>query len=377
MSPVPTTPTRRRRPVKVAIGVAVTALTAAGIVALSAPSATATATEWLDPTFGTSGLTTVPGEGSFGSFVSDPDAAGRVFLVSGTTDFGSEPDFIFSDALRIRRVLPSGALDASFGAPQFASGSSADNTFVEFNQIFPHPDGSVTLLYFPQGGGHFFLKQYTNAGQLDASFGNGGVYDLSFPGTDSAFVSAAIQRPGGGYLLRVATNSSIPTPATHYYVVGVTAQGALDPTWAPGAATPGILEPLDQAFWNYVLLARSGGGYAISGEASWFDGASHSAPALIGLTETGELDPAWAVGSPAGAGVLPLDGGGEGGLSPDQVFRDGSSMVVTGTVFDTSGPLSPATNASCGSRRPVRPTGRSALVVRSTSPTRSSAARSL
>ena len=82
--------------------------------------------------------------------------------------------------LRIRRVLPSGALDASFGAPQFASGSCADNTFVEFNQIFPHPDGSVTLLYFPQGGGHFFLKQYTNAGQLDASFGNGGVYDLSF-----------------------------------------------------------------------------------------------------------------------------------------------------------------------------------------------------
>ena len=302
---------------KVAIGVAVTALTAAGIVALSAPSATATATEWLDPTYGTAGLTTVPGEGLFQSNISDPDAAGRIFLVSGTVDSGTEPDFIFSNALRVRRVLASGALDPGFGAPLFASGTSADNTYVEFSQIFPHADGSVTLVYFPQGGGHIFFKQYTNTGQLDASFGSGGVYELSFAGVDSASVNAGIQRPGGGYLLRVGTNSFSPSFESHYYVVAVTAQGALDTTWAPEAATPGILEPPYQASSQYVLLARSGGGYAISGAASWFDGTSHNASALIGLTETGAVDPTWAAGSPVQAGVLPLGGG-------DEAIRPGS-----------------------------------------------------
>ena len=330
MSPAPTIPNRRRRSVKVVIGLAVTALAAAGVVA-SAPVASATAVEYLDPTFGTSGLTTVPGEGQFGTYTSDPDASGRVYLVTGTIDFGTEPDFFASNALHIRRVLPSGAIDSGFGAPLVASGSQADNTYVEFGQIFPHPDGSVTVLYFPDGGGSVFLKQYTNTGQLDASFGTGGVSELAFAGADSRDVKSAIQRPGGGYLLRAAITSFSPTFVTHFYVVGVTAQGALDTSWAPTAAIPGIMEPPDPDNFGRVLLARSGGGYVISGQASWFDGGVHNAPALVALTETGTLDTAWAAGSPAGAGVLPLEGG-----SLDGVVRDGSSLVVTSEVFGPS-----------------------------------------
>ena len=317
----------------------VTALTAAGIVGLSQPSATATAVEWLDPTFGTSGLTTVPGEG-FQWYTSEPDPAGRTYLVSGTFDPGTEPDFIFSNALRVRRVLPNGAIDPDFGAPLFASGSSADHTYVEFRKIFPHPDGSVTLVYGTQGGTDIFLKQYTTTGEPDATFGSGGVAVVSFPGSDSTGVSEAIQRPGGGYLLRVRSSTFTPSFVTHYYVAGVTAQGTLDTTWAPGAATPGILEPphQNQSNWDYVLLARPGGGYAISGQANWFDGASHSAPALIGLTETGALDPAWAAGSPVEPGVLPIDGGGSS-FGAAQAVLDGSSMVVSGSISDMGGPV--------------------------------------
>src|SRR5262249_22486916 len=55
VSPPPPPPPARRRRLKAPIGMPVTALMAAGIVALSAPSAPATAVEYLDPTFGTSG----------------------------------------------------------------------------------------------------------------------------------------------------------------------------------------------------------------------------------------------------------------------------------------------------------------------------------
>src|SRR5262249_8158921 len=87
---------------------------AAGLlVAGPAPNAAADASQWLDPTFGSSGSTVINGEYTEQFLYdgdADPDSDGRFYIVTESYDGTG-----MNETVRLRRILSNGAIDPVFG----------------------------------------------------------------------------------------------------------------------------------------------------------------------------------------------------------------------------------------------------------------------
>ena len=284
------------------------------LLVVPGPAAVATVVEWLDPTFGSGGATVVPDEG-LGSTMSEPDALGRIYVAtkraSGLDDFW-----------RLRRVLPDGSVDPTFSVAEMSAGGSPESENYWIMSVAADVGGTVTVMATTATGVTFY--RFTGTGAPDPAYGTNGV--LEVPITPEHFFANVVVRPGGGYL----AYSSVRAPDTddnRYVVVAVTDAGALDPSWAPTAPTPGKLElptvsgtPGD---W-LVLVARPGGGYVGSThERGPTVSPDDNRQFLVGLTEAGGLDLTWAASGPT-PGVLETE------FQVGELRPDGPSVLALG-----------------------------------------------
>jgi len=125
----------------------------------------------LDPTFGDKGIATLPGEPASG-FMASVLQDGRVVT---TGQVGDSP----TPKLQIARLLPTGALDTSYGQDGLVTSPFG----YAFHWIVD-PDGTVTLegkplSFFPATGSsapaQTQLVRFTPAGAADGTFGTGGI----------------------------------------------------------------------------------------------------------------------------------------------------------------------------------------------------------
>jgi uncharacterized delta-60 repeat protein len=197
----------------------------------------------LDPTFGTGGI--VMQNGLFESQNVMPLTAieqpgGDIVVILGINNI------VATEAFGLARFNSSGKLDPTFGTKGVTM-VGFTNFINEPNSVAVQPDGDIVVVGFSEttsGGFNFAMARFTPNGQLDDTFGNGGLVTVQPPGIQpSASVVMAqpngqiieggsvigINRntPGGTVLGRFNSDGSLDTTfGTNGFAVATTAVGA-------------------------------------------------------------------------------------------------------------------------------------------------------
>jgi uncharacterized delta-60 repeat protein len=172
----------------------------------------------LDPTFDEDGIAVLPLEEAQAVHVLGDGSV----LVSGTTQAGGG-----NQDLAVVRVDNDGAVDATFGG----GGTAVTLVHGEFPPMFVAGDGTIAIAH--ASGGELAVVRITAEGVLDASFGSNGAASVAgaFDCCNTADSGVAIQ--GDGQIVAAAG-------AQGFVVARWTAGGELDQTFGSGgvAFTP-------------------------------------------------------------------------------------------------------------------------------------------
>jgi uncharacterized delta-60 repeat protein len=185
----------------------------------------------LDPSFGTGGEVTYrPPRDDFAPRGVAAQADGKV-LVVGTTDLSASgtQDFV------VLRLDAAGRPDPSFGSNGRAQTSFGGDAFA--TRVFVQPDGHIVVTGSVTGASSqpslingFAAARYTAAGALDASFGDGG--KLVAPAPFTATGAAAVQADGA--LVAALRDQTTAGANLVTDLVRFTAAGQLDATFGKG-----------------------------------------------------------------------------------------------------------------------------------------------
>jgi uncharacterized delta-60 repeat protein len=124
----------------------------------------------LDTSFGTGGVVNVAGYGLFGLAIQSNGS-----IVTVGTELGS---------FQVVRVLSNGGLDPSFGSGGFTTSIVVGGLYggqgtPDSGSLALQPNGDIVVV---EGSGNpSLMVRYTASGQLDSSFGSGGLVNLRYP----------------------------------------------------------------------------------------------------------------------------------------------------------------------------------------------------
>jgi uncharacterized delta-60 repeat protein len=197
----------------------------------------------LDPTFGTGGI--VMQNGLFESQNVMPLTAieqpgGDIVVILGINNI------IATEAFGLVRFTSEGRLDTTFGTKGVTMVTFTD--FInEPNSVAVQPDGDIVVVGFSEttsGGFNFAMARFTPNGQLDDTFGNGGLVTVQPPGIQPSAMVVMVQpngqiieggsviginneTPGGTVLGRFNSDGSLDTTfGTNGFAVASTDVGA-------------------------------------------------------------------------------------------------------------------------------------------------------
>ncbi|MGB3342553.1 MAG: T9SS type A sorting domain-containing protein [Aequorivita sp.] len=133
------------------------------------------------------------------------------------------------------RYLPDGSLDTSFGTDGLVTTPAGDNYYEYFNSLHIQPDQKIitSTTFMGNGETDFSIVRYLPNGQLDSSFGDGGVVQTNV-GED--YLAATILLPDGKIL--AAGRAITGGKDNNMLLVRYLPDGSLDPSFGSG----GILE---------------------------------------------------------------------------------------------------------------------------------------
>jgi uncharacterized delta-60 repeat protein len=147
-------------------------------------------------------------------------------------------------SLAVRRLLEDGSTDLDFAAPRGVSGYPGDLTL--------QPDGKVVVA---GSQGQFDLVRYTAAGQLDASFGSGGVVISDLGAGSEEATGVTVQSDGK----IVATGIAFPQNGGYnFYAVRYLPSGAPDPSFGGDGVVSTDVRLNSTDFARGVALAPGG-----------------------------------------------------------------------------------------------------------------------
>ncbi len=178
----------------------------------------------LDPTFGAAGKVTSTTLGAAEQIELQSD--GKIVALLGTV---------------LRRFLPDGSPDSSFGVGGSVTVSFGSGGSTRVNSITVQPDGKILAT----GGikrtavdDDFAVARYTADGAIDSGFGVGGIAVIANPDNFEQATQALVQSDGR---IVVAGNWDVPPPGQRNFndfaVVRLTADGSLDPTFGTKGLT--------------------------------------------------------------------------------------------------------------------------------------------
>jgi uncharacterized delta-60 repeat protein len=237
----------------------------------------------LDRSFGTGGRIVTPvgpvGDAGASAVVFQPD--GRIVVVGGANDAQGNADFAAV------RYLPGGQLDPTFGTGGIAlvvipGGDAAASS------VALQPDGKIVIAgtAVTNGGQNFCAVRLTEGGVPDPGFGTGGiVLAQNIPGQDKGGAMSVAIGPGGKVLL--AGLGETAAGRTAFGLMRFTGDGAPDPTFGGGTGQV-LTEFADQSAAERVLVRPDGSIVAVG-----VVGSATSTFALAGYRSNGDLDPAF------------------------------------------------------------------------------------
>ncbi len=275
----------------------------------------------LDTTFGTGGMVTINLAGSGGSvspLTAIEQSNGDIAVVTGLTEEFS------GEVFALVRLTPSGTEVGTTTASFFTNGFSSPSALaVQSNgDIVVAGTASPTI----DGAQVFAIARFTPTGQLDATFGTGGLVTTDISGPFPAASAVLVQPNGqilvGGFVDGINKNSPGKTVLVRY-----NANGSLDTTFGTG----GIVEETTEAASPAALAELANGSYLVVGG---------SAPSSVEFSSTGVLQSTVTPGTLAAVNSQ----SGTGCCSP-VVFQPNGDYVVAQTV-STGGHLHTDVKAS-------------------------------
>jgi uncharacterized delta-60 repeat protein len=220
-----------------------------------------------DATFGTGGMVTT----ELGSIADVARAvvlgSDGTILVAGSTSAGNRLE------IALARYRSDGQLDATFGTGGIVT-TAVGPAGAEARAVTLQPDGKIVVAGQAAGrvdgtNPNFAVARYTADGTLDGSFGRGGVVvvDVGHGGPDGA--RAVVVRVGGRI---VVAGDTCDQNACRFALVRLGADGILDPTFGDGGITTTLIG--QEAHATSVVLEPDGqivaGGFAFDGRADEF-----------------------------------------------------------------------------------------------------------
>jgi uncharacterized delta-60 repeat protein len=322
----------------------------------------------VDLSFGTGGLAQADLGASFkpvelGSVA--PEASGR-FLATRTSLSNGPP-------ATVRRFEPNGAVDPSFppkpapvrptavqqdgkelvveegccggreltrlnvnGTPDltFGQGGRSDQVPFPIQRIVPLPSGKILVAGHPSWSigtsEQTFVARLQSDGKLDPGFGTGGAVELqAADGIGAQSLLGVAPRPNGGVVVVVASAFSPNSGGSRSTLVGLAADGALDPSYGNGgtvrpAGSVTAFQPLAD---GRLVVAGN-----IWGKRVGCCGAYESDLFAARYTDDGKPDPSFGSGS----GSAEADFGGIDATASLLVGGDGSVLLGGSSVASTT-----------------------------------------
>jgi uncharacterized delta-60 repeat protein len=209
------------------------------------------------------------------------------------------------------QITSDGALDPSFGTDGVVDVEAILPTFTA-GEIIRQPDGKLVVVGSQRGSSGVplppvVLIRFNADGSLDQSFGTGGVDTTTIQ--LSCFCSTVGLTPGGGFVVGGATTqqagptlSGVKTDITQWTVAGLTANGALDPSFGQN----GLVTLAGNGASGIDLRVLPDGDIVTTGDASvnyaYYQGE------LARLLPTGAPDPSFHGGTPETLPSTPIPG---------------------------------------------------------------------
>ena len=228
---------------------------------------------FLDPVFGTGGISDTDGFGGDRSAMAlQPD--GRIVMVGGT----------FSDFI-MARFDAGGLPDPSFGTDGFVTTDMIPDQQEEALAVAVAADGKIVVAGYSGFDATLAVARYLPDGSLDATFGEGGKVARTVPGRGYA---VALQADGAVVVAGEAVVTDSPTDFSDLLVARFLPDGTVDTSFGDGGRVSTDLAGATNSARNLVLLPDGAivvGGEPI-GDSEGFD---HTDLARYGAD--GKLDP--------------------------------------------------------------------------------------
>ena len=180
----------------------------------------------IDSTFGTNGVTIVSVGPAFDIAISVELQEDGKILVAGYVNGTNTNDF------GLARVNPDGTIDSTFGINGRVITPVGDQQDY-LTAIRIQRDGKILAVGYPQGGDvnlyDAMIVRYLPNGDLDNSFGEGGMVTQDFNGGADAFNDVILQ--GDGKILAVGYTNNKVSFRTEMFIVRYNLDGTLDTTF--------------------------------------------------------------------------------------------------------------------------------------------------
>jgi uncharacterized delta-60 repeat protein len=183
---------------------------------------------------------------------------GRIVAAGVASRFGQEADFALA------RYKPNGSLDKSFGTDGKLT-TDFNHADDEAHAVALQPDGKILAAgrtNFLGPSLDFVVARYNSDGTLDSTFGSGGKVAADFGGFD--FANGIAVQPNGKILVSGWTQN--PITGLDFVLVRYDSNGNLDPSFGTGGLVTTVFfgEP-DLAF---AMVLQSDGKVVLAGSAS-------------------------------------------------------------------------------------------------------------
>jgi uncharacterized delta-60 repeat protein len=260
----------------------------------------------LDLSFGTGGVVTTDingGDEYAQDILVQPD--GKILVAGESYQLATSHDFVLA------RYDEQGDLDSSFGSGGvvITDFGSRQSEYIESMAL--QPDGKIVVAgetYTDSSSHDFALARYDAGGNLDPSFGSGGLVRTDFGGSDSAWC-VALQE--GGKIVAAGSKYTLSTAYT-FAVARYGPDGNLDASFGADGLVTGPI-----AGTAYSVVARPGGGLYVASANYQF--------AVVSYRGDGSLDTSFGVN-----GTVTIDFGSMYAEAYDLALQPDGKVVAVG-----------------------------------------------